>query len=102
LARALLKEAPFLILDEPTSALDAQTEAILAESLAARRGNRTTILIAHRLATVRRADQIAVLDQGRITEIGSHDDLLRRGGAYAALWTAQSGAQRPAAAGVVA
>lgn len=102
LARALLKEAPILILDEPTSALDAQTEAILAESLAARRGNRTTILIAHRLATVRRADQIAVLDQGRITEIGSHDDLLRRGGAYAALWTAQSGAQRPAAAGVVA
>lgn len=102
LARALLKEAPILILDEPTSALDAQTEARLADSLASGRSGRTTIIIAHRLATVRSADQIAVLDQGRITEIGSHEELLRRGGAYAALWAAQSGAERPAAAGVVA
>ena len=84
IARMLLRNPPVLILDEATSALDTRTEAAVQEALAALSAGRTTIVIAHRLATVERADQIVVLDGGRIVERGSHDDLLGRGGRYAA------------------
>jgi ATP-binding cassette subfamily B protein len=85
IARALLKDAPLLILDEPTSALDAETEAGLLQALGQLTRNRTTFIIAHRLSTVRRASRIVVLDQGRLVEIGTHDQLLRARGAYARL-----------------
>jgi len=82
IARALLKDAPVLILDEPTSALDAQTEADLLEALERLMEGRTTFIIAHRLSTIRHADQIAVLEQGKIVETGTHEDLLGAGGLY--------------------
>ncbi len=84
-ARALLKDAPILILDEATSALDTESERLIQDALANLMQNRTTLVIAHRLSTVEHADQIAVLDAGRIVEHGSHAELLRRGGTYAAL-----------------
>jgi ATP-binding cassette subfamily B protein len=90
-ARALLKDAPLLILDEPTSALDAQTESLLLEALRRLMAGRTTLLIAHRLSTVRAADRIVVLENGRIIEQGSHDELLARGGHYAHLYHLQMG-----------
>jgi len=83
IARALLKGAPVLILDEPTSALDAETEASLLEALENLVSGRTTFVIAHRLSTVRHADRIVVIDDGRIAEIGSHDELIENGGVYA-------------------
>jgi ATP-binding cassette subfamily B protein/subfamily B ATP-binding cassette protein MsbA len=86
LARALLKDAPVLILDEPTSSLDVLTESALLERLRELRRGRTTILIAHRLWTVRHADRIAVLDRGQLVELGSHDELLRLPGLYATMW----------------
>jgi len=85
LARAFLRDAKLLILDEATAHLDLETEAEIADAIADLARGRTSILIAHRLATVRRADNILVLDAGRIVESGTHDDLLARGGAYAAL-----------------
>ena len=94
IARAFLKKAPILILDEPTSNLDATTERQIFESLDRLAGGRTTLLIAHRLATVQRADRIVVLVDGRIAESGTHAALLTAGGAYARLWEDQ-GAQRP-------
>ncbi|TVQ36936.1 MAG: lipid A export permease/ATP-binding protein MsbA [Wenzhouxiangella sp.] len=78
IARALLKDAPILILDEATSALDAESERAVQAALEALMTNRTTLVIAHRLATVRKADQVVVLDQGRVREIGSHEALLAR------------------------
>jgi ATP-binding cassette subfamily B protein len=84
IARMLLRNPPVLILDEATSALDTRTEAAVQEAIAALSTGRTTIVIAHRLATVERADQIVVLDGGRIVERGSHEDLLARTGHYAA------------------
>jgi ATP-binding cassette subfamily B protein/subfamily B ATP-binding cassette protein MsbA len=91
IARAFLKDAPLLVLDEPTSALDATTEAALLDALERLVRGRTTLLIAHRLATLRLADEIVVLDRGRIVERGSHDTLLRDGRAYRRLWQAQTG-----------
>ncbi|CAI8158373.1 MAG: Lipid A export ATP-binding/permease protein MsbA [Prochlorococcus marinus str. MIT 9215] len=91
LARAILKQAPVLILDEATAAVDNETEAAIQRSLTHITANRTTLVIAHRLSTVRHADQIIVMEQGRIVEQGSHDDLLRRSGAYADLWRVQAG-----------
>ena len=85
LARAVLRDAPILLLDEATSALDAESEAAVQRALGRIMENRTTIVIAHRLATVQRATRILVLDKGEIVEEGRHSELLRRGGLYARL-----------------
>jgi ATP-binding cassette, subfamily B, bacterial len=82
IARALLKDAPVLILDEPTSALDPHTEASLILAFQRLMQGRTTFIIAHRLSTIHRADRIAVLDQGRLVELGPHDKLIQRDGLY--------------------
>ncbi|MFM8259497.1 MAG: ABC transporter ATP-binding protein [Vulcanococcus sp.] len=91
LARAILKNPPVLILDEATAAVDNDTEAAIQASLEAITANRTTLVIAHRLSTVRHADRIVVLEQGRIVESGSHDQLIGAGGAYQNLWRVQAG-----------
>jgi len=90
IARALLKDAPILILDEATSSVDTQTEKQIQEALENLMKNRTTIVIAHRLSTIRNADQIIVLQDGEIIEAGKHDELLRAGGLYSQLCKAQS------------
>ena len=89
IARALLKDPPILILDEATSSLDSAAEAAILDALRSAAEARTTLVIAHRLSTITDADEIAVLDQGRIVERGTHAELLRRGGAYARLWALQ-------------
>jgi subfamily B ATP-binding cassette protein MsbA len=91
IARALLKNAPILILDEATSALDAESEAAVQAALANLMEGRTVLVIAHRLSTVRRADRIAVMEQGRLTELGSHEQLLAQGGTYSRLYQLQFG-----------
>ncbi|WP_413872460.1 ABCB family ABC transporter ATP-binding protein/permease [Albidovulum sp.] len=90
IARTLLKNPPILLLDEATSALDTQTEHDIQESLKAMSEGRTVITIAHRLSTIAEADRIVVLEQGRIVEEGRHEELLARGGRYAAMWARQS------------
>ncbi|AZO80645.1 MULTISPECIES: ABC transporter ATP-binding protein [unclassified Bosea (in: a-proteobacteria)] len=89
IARAILKDAPILLLDEATSALDTQSERLVQEALAELMKGRTTLVIAHRLSTVREADQIVVLDEGRVIETGDHDGLIARDGAYARLYRLQ-------------
>ena len=85
IARAVLRDAPILLLDEATSALDATSERLVQEALDRLSYGRTTLVIAHRLATVRGADKIIVLDHGRVVEEGTHDMLLALGGLYAGL-----------------
>lgn len=97
IARALLKNAPILILDEATSALDSESERLIQEALARLMRDRTTLVIAHRLATIEHADQIAVLEAGRVQEVGGHAELLARDGLYASLHRLQF--NEPAEAG---
>jgi subfamily B ATP-binding cassette protein MsbA len=85
IARAILKNAPILVLDEATSALDTESERLIQDALTRLMRDRTTLVIAHRLSTIEHADQIAVMDQGRIVELGTHRELLDTGGQYSAL-----------------
>ncbi|HEY5827810.1 MAG TPA: ABC transporter ATP-binding protein [Hyphomicrobiaceae bacterium] len=89
LARAILKDAPILLLDEATSALDTESERLVQQALAKFTRNRTTLVIAHRLSTVQRADLICVMDAGRLVEVGTHGDLIAADGAYARLCRSQ-------------
>jgi subfamily B ATP-binding cassette protein MsbA len=89
IARAILKDAPILILDEATSSLDAESESLVQSALANLMQNRTVLVIAHRLGTIRRANRIAVLEDGRITAIGSHDELLSASATYQRLYQLQ-------------
>ena len=89
IARAIIRQAPILILDEPSSGLDAASEEVVFEALGRLMEGKTAIVIAHRLATVRRADVIFVLDEGKIVEQGTHEELLERGGLYAELYEIQ-------------
>jgi ATP-binding cassette subfamily B protein len=100
IARAILKDAPILLLDEATSALDAESEQAVQAALEALMQGRTTLVIAHRLATIRSADRIVVIDRGRIVEEGTHQSLVARGGLYARLAELQFNS--PAAASVEA
>lgn len=91
IARAILKDAPILILDEATSALDSESEKLIQQSLEALMKDRTSIVIAHRLSTIAKLDRIIVLDDGKIVEDGTHQELIGKKGIYATLWSHQSG-----------
>jgi ATP-binding cassette subfamily B protein len=91
IARAVLKDAPILVLDEATSNVDNETEAALQRSIEKISVDRTTLIIAHRLSTVRHADRIIVLDSGDISEVGTHNELIKNNGIYSRLWAVQTG-----------
>ena len=97
LARAFLAEPRVLVLDEATSNLDLQTEGMVEHALDVLLGGRTAVLVAHRLSTAMRADRIAVIHQGRVVELGSHDELVAQGGRYASMfdtWSRQGGRRK--------
>ena len=96
IARTVLRDPPILVLDEATSALDTETERAVQAALDELARGRTTVAIAHRLSTVRDAEQIAVLDRGRLVELGDHDELIAAGGRYAAMVAVQGGDLTPA------
>jgi len=98
IARAILHDAPIMLLDEATSALDTESEARIHEAIESMRGQKTMLIVAHRLSTIRSADRIVVLHEGKIAEEGSHDELLQRGGIYSALHRQQSDNTSTAAA----
>ena len=89
IARAMIRDAKILVLDEPSSGLDMESERLVFEGLRQLLENKTTFVIAHRLSTIQHADRILVLDQGRLVESGTHDELLARGGLYARLQKVQ-------------
>jgi ATP-binding cassette subfamily B protein len=91
IARAMLRDPAILVLDEATSAVDTETELYIQRALERLTADRTTFVIAHRLSTIRDADRILVLENGRVTERGTHEELLSVGGLYATLWRVQSG-----------
>jgi ATP-binding cassette subfamily B protein len=90
IARAILRNAPVLILDDALSAVDTHTETLILDALKRRRGKHTTLVIAHRLSTLMHADQIAVLEGGRVTQLGTHDRLIEQDGLYRRLWQIQT------------
>jgi ATP-binding cassette subfamily B protein len=92
IARAILKDAPILVLDEATSALDSESESLIQDALSKLMKGRTSIVVAHRLSTVANLDRIIVLSDGKIIEEGTHEELLKKNGAYKKLWSRQSGA----------
>ncbi|MCR8998367.1 ABC transporter ATP-binding protein, partial [Brevibacillus laterosporus] len=89
IARAILKDAPILLLDEPTSALDTQSEAMVQEALEQMMRNRSVLVVAHRLSTIKDADEVLVVDKGHIVESGTHNELLSKNGVYARLYKKQ-------------
>jgi ATP-binding cassette subfamily B protein len=91
IARAMIKDAPIVVLDEATSALDSESEVLIQDALWKLMDGRTAIVIAHRLSTIQKMDRIIVLDEGRIVEQGTHQELIKLGGTYAGLWSHQSG-----------
>lgn len=101
IARAFLKDAPILLLDEATSALDTESEALVQSALERLMQGRATLMIAHRLSTVRNADRIHVIDAGRVVETGSHAELVRQGGLYSRLARQQSLDDAPATVAAV-
>ena len=100
LARALLKDAPIVVLDEATAALDATTEAAVLQTVRECLAHRAVLIVSHRLASVRHADRIAVLDEGQVVELGTHDELLACGGRYRTFYDLQMGTEAPAGANV--
>ena len=99
LARAILRDAPVLLLDEPTSSLDTNSERLIQEAVDSFRAGRITVLVAHRLSTVAGADRIAVLKDGRVEAVGAHSELIEKSPTYARLWEAQRAAEAAAGAG---
>ena len=95
LARALLREAPVLLLDDALSAVDTETEEIILDALKKRRGKMTTLVIAHRLSTLAHADQVIVMDKGRIIQSGTHEELCASDGLYRRLWNIQNKSDDP-------
>jgi ATP-binding cassette subfamily B protein len=95
IARALIRDAPIILLDEATAALDSESERMVQDAMAHLCEGRTTVVVAHRLATIMHADRILVVEQGVVVETGRHDELLRKGGRYASFYRAQLKDQAP-------